>query len=244
VIRVIVSTILIALGSRSAIGQPAPAFDVASVKPAQGNRHDQFQSECSEGGEFISRGAPLLWAIKWAYGLNDYQVRSGWPGWLNSFGTYDIEAKAERRVTEEQCRLMVQSLFDDRFKLRLHRETKKVSAYALVAGKRGPRLPAVGRVTINGAVKQAASERELPEGWTMSRLANYLASVRAVSRPVLDRTGLKGIHGLTLNYSTVDGDDRPDVFTALQEQLGLRLQAVNAPIETIVIDHVEKPSGN
>lgn len=224
--------------------QPKAAFEVVSVRPLPPGRRDQFDSYCADGGRFIIRGTPLLWSIKWAYGLNDYQVRSGWPAWLNSFGTYEIEAETEGRVTEDQCRTMVQSLFEDRFKLRMHRQLKTYSSYALVVGKNGPRLQAHGEVVINGALKQAASEREPPEGWTMARLANYLVSIIAIGRPVIDRTGLRGVYGVNLSYSTADQDGRPDIFTALQEQLGLKLQPVRAPIETFVIDHVEKPGSN
>jgi bla regulator protein BlaR1 len=78
----------------------------------------------------------------------------------------------------------------------------------------------------------------------MARLANYLASVRGVQRPVVDRTMLDGIYGFTLNYSTTDGDDRPDIFTALPEELGLKLQPTRAPIEMWFVDHVERPSAN
>ena len=211
----------------------APArttFEVVSVKPLPpGNVTRQpFQSECSENGRYLSRGTPVLWAIDWAYELNDYQVAPGWPDWLNAFNTYEVEAVAKGRVTEEQCRLMVQSLFEDRFRLRFHWERKNVTALALVVGKSGPRLSAGGHVTINGEMKQAASESVPPDGWLMSRFANYLASVRGVDRPVLDKTGLTGIYGLTLNYSIADGDGRPDVFIALQEQLGLKLQKMKS----------------
>ncbi|MGB6943823.1 MAG: TIGR03435 family protein [Bryobacteraceae bacterium] len=225
-------------------GQLKAAFEVISIKPMPSGRHDQFESYCADGGRFILRGTPLLWSIKWAYGLNDYQVSSGWPGWLNSFGTYEIEAETEGRVSEDQCRTMVQTLFEDRFKLRMPRQVKTYSSYAMVIGKNGSKLLADGKVRINGAAKQAASEREPPEGWTMARLANYLANISAIGRPVIDRTGLRGVYGVNLSYSTADQDGRPDIFTALQEQLGLKLQPVRAPIETFVIDHAERPGSN
>ncbi len=225
-------------------GQSKAAFEVVSIKPLPPGRRGQFESYCADGGRFISRGSPLLWSIKWAYGLNDYQVSSGWPAWLNSFGTYEIEAETEGPVTEDQCRTMVQSLFEVRFKLRMHGQIKTYSSYALVIGKNGPKLQALGKVVINGAVKQAASEREPPEGWTMARLANYLASIAVIGRPVLDRTGLPGIYGVSLSYSTADGDGHPDISTALREQLGLKLQSVKAQVEIFVIDHVERPVGN
>jgi uncharacterized protein (TIGR03435 family) len=86
---------------------------------------------------------------------------------------------------------------------------------------------------INGAVKQASSEREAPEGWT-----------RSIQRPVIDRTRLAGAFSFKLDYSTRDGDDRPDIFSAVQEQLGLKLQPIKAPIEMWTIDHVERAAVN
>lgn len=223
-----------------------PTFDVVSVKPSPPGRGSRrsFQSECSEGGRYISHGTPLLWAIDWAYGLNDYQVVPGWPDWLNSFDTYDVDAIANGRATEHECRLMLQSLFEDRFRLRVHWARKTVTAFALIPGRKGPRLRTGGRVIINGEVKQAASEIEAPDGWTMPRLANYLASVRGIGMPVLDKTGLTGVFGLALSYSIADDDGRPDIFSALPDQLGLRLQAIRAPVDMFVIDHVEHPTGN
>jgi uncharacterized protein (TIGR03435 family) len=226
----------------SAIFGQAGRFEVASIKPTLAGRPRQVQS-CA-GGRFTTRGTPIAWILKWSYGLADYQLRDGGPSWLNSFDTYDIEAEAAPPVTETQCRSMVQTLIKERFKLRAHRETIQVSAYALVLGKSGFKLHDRGRVRINGAVKQDLWEAEPPDGWTMSRLGNYLAGVSTIGRPVLDRTGLAGIYGFGLNYSTREGDDRPNVFTAVQEQLGLKLEIVKAPIEMFVIEHVERPSEN
>jgi uncharacterized protein (TIGR03435 family) len=224
--------------------QVGMSFEVISVKPMQSGRQDRFESYCANGGGFISRGTPLLWSIKWAYDIWDYQMSDSWPLWLNAFDTYEIEAKAERSVTEDECKEMVRSLFEERFKLRMHRETKNTSAYALVIGKNGPKLPATTGVTINEAVKQTTSERGGPAGWTMPRLANYLATVRGVQRPVIDRTNLNGTHAFALNYSTREGDDRPDIFSALQQQLGLKLEPTKATIEMWFVDHVDRPKEN
>jgi uncharacterized protein (TIGR03435 family) len=173
-----------------------------------------------------------------------YQVTANWPAWLNSFEAYDIEAKSDGNVTEKECRMMVRSLFVDRFQLKMHSKTRQISAYALVVTKRGPKFSVGGKVRINGAIKQAVSEREAPDGWTMTRLSNYLASVRSVSRPVVDRTGLPGAYGFVLNYSTAENDLHPDIFTAVEQQLGLELDQIKAPIEMFTIDHVKKPTGN
>ena len=239
-----VAAVLVSTQEKGLNSQVGMSFAVGSVKPVAPGRQDRFDSYCAGGGRFISRGTPLLWSIKWAYGINDYQMSEGWPAWLNAFDVYEIEAEAERRVTEDECREMVRSLFEDRFKLRTHRRTKTGAAYALVIGKGGPKFPATASVIINEAVKQSTSERESPSGWTMLRLANYLATVREVQHPVLDRTNLTGAYGFTLSYTTREGDDRPDVFFALQQQLGLKLKPIKAPIEIWFVDQVDTPKEN
>lgn len=228
----------------NATGQSKSAFDIVSVKPVPPGRTERFESYCAGGGRFVTHGTPLLWSIKWAYDLNDYQMSDGWPLWLNAFGTYDIDAEADGPVTETACKKMVRELFMERFRLHMHSQRKATPAFELILAKNGPKLSAADEVSINGAVKQATSEREAPRGWTMARLANYLATVRGVQRPVIDKTGFTGTYGFTLNYSVTDGDDRPDILTALPEQLGLRLRPTRAPIEIWSVDHVEKPSAN
>jgi uncharacterized protein (TIGR03435 family) len=222
----------------------AQSFDVISIKPLAPGATDRFESYCASGGRFITRGTPLLWSIKWAYGINDYQLTEGWPAWLNAFSSYNIEAQNDTKVTQIQCRAMVRTLFEERFKLSVHREMKTVSAYALIIGKNGFKPPSPGMVTINGSVKQSSDEREPPQGWTMVRLANYIANLKSVGRPVLDRTALTGSYGFTLYYATSENEDRPDIFTALQQQLGLKLLSIKAPVEMFIIDHVERPSPN
>lgn len=243
-VALVMTTALLSAQNTTATGQSKAAFEVVSVKPAPPGRTERFESYCAGGRRFVTRGTPLLWSIKWAYDLNDYQMSDGWPLWLNAFGTYDIEAEADGPVTETACKKMTQELFTERFKLRMHSQRKTIPVFELILVKNGPKLSAAGIVTINGAVKQAASEREAPPGWTMARFANYLASVRGVQRPVIDRTGLAGSYGFILSYSITDGDDRPDILTALPEQLGLRLRPTRAPVAIWAVDYVEKPSAN
>lgn len=138
---------------------------------------------------------------------------------------------------------MVQSLFIDRFKLAVHREMKESPVYLMTIGKKGPKLRENGGVRLNGSVQVVESGKpEWPDGWTMSALAAYLSDF--TGRPVVDRTGLTGTYGIVLEFSRRDGDERPNIFTAVQEQLGLKLVAGKAPIEILVIDHIEKPSEN
>ena len=219
------------------------AFDVVAVKPVPPGRDELFDSYCAGGGRFITRGTPLLFSIAWAYGVNKDLIY-GAPGWLNSFRTYDIEASADGPMTQENCRAMVRSLFEDRFGLRMRKETRTVPVFALTVAKNGPKFRVGDRVAINGAVKQVTTERGDPVGWTMGRLANYLSSAPAVQRPVIDRTELGGMYAFTLNYSTGSGDDRADVFAALPDQLGLRLEAARAPVDVWVVERVERPGAN
>jgi uncharacterized protein (TIGR03435 family) len=228
----------------AAFGQSTPTFEVVSVRPTPPGERSRTEGTCEPNGRFFAHGTPLLWTVKWSYNLADFQLADGWPAWANAFDTYDIEARAAGPVPEDQCKLMVQAFFADRFKLRTHREKRNTSAYELVKGRKGPKLQTGGAVTINGQRKQTISELAPPDGWTMPRFANYLASVKAVDRPVLDSTGLKGTFGFTLNYATSDTDNRPDVFAALQDQLGLKLQSLKAPVEIMIIDHIEKPGEN
>ena len=188
-------------------------------------------------------GTPVMWSLGYAYHLKDFQI-SGAPAWLSAFDSaYDIEGKPNGPVTDEQCRLMVQSLFADRFKLVAHRQTKDSSVYLLTIAKNGPKVHPGGGVRLNGGVQIGASGKpDWPDGWTMDRLAVYLSDL--TERVVVNRTGLAGNYGITLDFSRADGDDRPSIFTAVQEQLGLKLETGKAPVEVLVIDHIEKPGEN
>jgi uncharacterized protein (TIGR03435 family) len=231
-----------------------PAFDVVSVKPTPPERLNHLKYEkCNDGGPFIAQGTPLLWIVEFAYRVNDIDLAPGWPAWLESFAdAYDIEGKPSGRVTDEQCRQMVQSLLADRFQLRIHRETKERAVYLLVIAKNGTKLREVkpdsskigGGVRINGALMQGPSETEAPPGWPLAKLAGYVADLPFVGRPVIDKTGLAGLYAFSLEFSRKDGDDRPVIFTALQDQLGLKLEAARAPADMVVIDHVERASRN
>lgn len=143
---------------------------------------------------------------------------------------------------------MLQAMFADRLKLKVHRETRETPVYSLVTGKNGPKLSHVepdgasGGVIIDGAVQQFLSEQEAPAGWSMPKLAAYLSDF--AGRPVFDKTGIEGTFGFTLIFARADGDDRPDIFTAVQEQLGLKLEAAKEPLEFVIIDHVERPNEN
>ena len=180
-----------------------------------------------------------------AYSVQSYQILGG-PGWMNSVG-FDIEARAVAgEPPREQVLKMIQALLADRFHLALHRETRQLPVYNLVVGKTGPELQT--------AASNAAPARTIKRGqlitqkMSMTMLANLLAL--ELKRPVMDETALKGEFAFTLEWtlglseSDVGPSSRPSLFTAVQEQLGLKLEPAKGPVEVLVIDHLEKPSEN
>lgn len=149
---------------------------------------------------------------------------------------------------------MLQALLADRFHLRLHREMRQVAAYLLTVGKNGPKFKEAageGGPLLWGLSRKPNGDpavRLTGDKTSMTRLADSLASL--TGRPVLDRTGLKGSFDFTMEYASepdAPGStpfSGPSMFSAFQEQLGLKLDAAKAPVEVLVIDSVEKPSAN
>jgi len=220
-----------------------PTFEVASVKPrTPADTHPLRFDYCQPSGRFTMLGTPVDWSLRYAYQLKDYQI-VGAPDWVRDFDdAYNIEATAGRPVTADECRLMVQSLFAERFKLKMHREPRESRVYFLTMGKDPLKLRKGGEVRINGLQIDATGKPTWADGITLAQLASILSN--RTDRPVVDRTGLQGKYGMTIDYSTEDGDDHPNVYTAVREQLGLRLEAGRAPIDVLVIDHIEKPAPN
>ena len=213
------------------------AFEVASVKvTALGS----FSISPYGLERFSIQSASLTLLISFAYGVSDDQI-SGGPGWRNS-EYYDVTAKAEDgvRLTYDELRPRLQALLVQRFKLAAHREMKQLPGYALVVGADGARLK-------RSETDTATLGSILPGGLrapsiSMDSFAGMLA--RAVGRPVVNGTGLNGNYEITIDYApdAVADSSLPSIFTALQEQLGLRLQSRVLPVETLVIDHAEHPT--
>ena len=249
-------------------GQNAsPSFEVSTVKPA---RPDATSSNLNLGESGIqSTNSPLLFLLQFAYGLNggskDQLV--GMPAWVSSV-PFDINAKVDEATaikissmkTDERVaatRQMVQALLADRFHLVVHHEIRVLPVLSLVIAAGGPRL-------------QSASDSPTPPNeWTglhnpgpgrtegrdvpVATLVNALSSMPEVGgQLVLDQTGLPARYNFTLTWASENrrpSDNRtdesgPSLFTALKEQLGLQLQRRKAPVDCIVIDHIEQPSPN
>lgn len=239
------------------------AFDVTSVKPDKHavDRSRRTELECSPGGRFVSRGNLLIQPIMFAWNVPGAQV-SGLPGWAAMVGVsdayFEIEGRSEAPVSLDQCRVMVQALLADRFKLKIHHETKTISVYALVVGKARPKLtdadpakPGAG-ARLNGRPMRIAPDgKETLLGWTTGYLADALTltTQQVDGRRVVDRTGLTGVYEFNLQFDQFPNPafghhDQPDVFIAVQEQLGLKLEERKEPFDIIVVDHMEKPTEN
>jgi bla regulator protein BlaR1 len=226
--------------------QSSPAttsrFEVASIKPNVSVR-DHSSISFPPGGRFSATFETLDRIIINAYRIKDYQL-SGGPSWLYS-ERFDIDARAEGNPSRVQMRSMVQSLLADRFHLAIHRETKDRAVYALVAGQGRTSLQKAPDRPTNGL--EIGTGRLTGVGASMGEFSDQLS--RMLDRPVIDKTGFVGLFDFKLEYSPVearpDADAAlPDIFSAIPEQLGLKLEATKAPVEVIVIDSVERPSEN
>jgi uncharacterized protein (TIGR03435 family) len=238
---------------------PAVSFDVASIhiNNTETDGHHHIISDPAES-HFRTVNLALRDLIQFAYGLPDSQILGG-PAWLGS-DLFDIDAKSDPVVDAElhampteqarrQKQLMVQALLADRFELKIHQETRQLPVYALVVTKDGPKfiLSKVDGTTIDtgrARLHIAGSDD------TIGILARELAQL--LGRPVLNQTGLSGRYDLSLRWAPDDvavsasssPDLPPDIFTAIQEQLGLKLESTKGPVPVLVIDSVEKPSPN
>jgi uncharacterized protein (TIGR03435 family) len=235
----------------------AARFEVATVKPTIPDNPGGYALNCSNGAGFVAKEQTLLSLIEWAYDLPHGTNRVlGGPNWMSSTESrFEVHGKVERPVSFEECRLMVQSLLGDRFRIMLHWETRELPVYTMTVGKKGPKLHRAGEdpkvlssVTLNGAPIQIGDGYRTTasgRGMSMEELARLLTRLPAVGRTVIDKTGIDGFYGFSLDYALTFGDENhPDIFAALQQQLGLRLESTKAPVEIILVDHAERPTGN
>jgi uncharacterized protein (TIGR03435 family) len=239
------------------VSQAQQAFEVASIKP-NSTGDNRVMIRMQPGGRLTATGVTLRQLISQAYNVRDFQITGG-PGWIAA-ERYDINAKGPDgmpdRVPPEVLRPMLRALVDERFQLKTHAETREMPIYALVVGKAGKLIPAapesqgpmmrMGRGQLNG--------KKVP----MAMLAQQIS--QQLGRAVVDKMELKGDFDFTLEWTPEPGQgpgvhppgepipaadsSGPTIFTAVQEQLGLRLESQKGPVEIIVIDSVAKPTEN
>jgi len=248
---------------------PKPAFEVASVKSNKsGQRQGRIQLEQGDAVSMVNQA--LRTVITFAYRVPVYKLTGG-PAWLTT-ERFDIVAKAPAGTTLDQKLVMLQTLLEDRFKLRIRPETREGDVYALMLARSDGRLgPDMRPAKVNcdgrphGITQPAPGVR--PECGSVGGLAQFSAGGidmpllaeslgMMMQQTVVDRTGLTGRFDLDLRATQTgpgavrpgvgvpppEGFERPTVFTAVQEQLGLKLQPTRGPVEVLVIDSVERPT--
>jgi uncharacterized protein (TIGR03435 family) len=242
-----IGAIVATLISVAAFGQ---AFEVASVKLHPGPASNM--NITTSGPRFRASAEMVGGLVLYAYHLKNYQLTWSTPGSALDDMFFDIEAKAEGDGVPNaaEFRHMLQVLLADRFKLQVHHETRELSVYALVVGKNGPKFkesPPDSTASGSGVVKGRNQIMTLSKA-TMEDVAQQLPVY--TGRPVIDKTGLAGNYEIKMEATPFFRINRdPDaadisVFVAVQEQLGLKLEAQKAMIDVLVVDHAEKPSGN
>jgi uncharacterized protein (TIGR03435 family) len=232
-----------------------PAFDVTSLKLSNSERRGKGFG--TRGTEYFTFNTTLSDMIVVAYNLNRRQI-VGAPGWVDSV-KYDLLAKpgGEGQPNQRQWKIMFQKMMVDRFQLGFHREKKELTVYAIVSGKGAPKITR-SQSDPNGPISLVFhGPGDLPaKNVTMAQFAGILQS-SVLDRPVVDQTGISGRYDFHLVWTPdesqlrpTDGarpddpDAPPNLFAAMQEQLGLRLISTKAEVDVLVIDHAEKASEN
>jgi uncharacterized protein (TIGR03435 family) len=238
-----------------------PAFEVATIKPSNPARPGKLFTV--KGADVITINTTLSDLITMAYDLHLKQI-SGAPSWVES-EKFDLTGRPDvpGQPNVAQMKIMIQKLLADRFQLKFHREKKELSVYALTVGKGGPKF-----------AKSERDPNGLPglffggpgpgmnfnvTNATMPQFASVMQG-SVLDRPVVDQTGLAEKYDFILKWTPGPGefltmggpppsppdsvDAPPDLFTAIQQQLGLKLDSTRAPADVIVLDRVEKPSDN
>jgi len=222
-----------------------PRFDVAAVKPSDPARPGA-RMNIDPGGTLIVVNQPVSKLITYAYDVRYFQL-AGNPGWVDT-DRYDVTAKSSSDYAagsrDAGGRETLRSLLADRFGLVVHRETKMQNVYRMVVAKRGVRMQAVETPGIQRGIY--GEKRGHIQGFaaTTAMLARELAGI--TERVVIDNTNLPGMFDWTLQWAT-EADDAtagPTIFAALEEQLGLKLEPAKAPVDVIVVDHVNRPTVN
>ena len=228
-----------------------PSFDVATIKPTK--EGTQFSIHPTRSGELVATDASLGYLIKFAYEVHPRQITKG-PAWLET-EKYDLTAKPamEGQPSLKQMRVMTQKLLADRFQLTFHREKIELQAYAVTVAKGGVKL---ARDDSNPDGNPGYGGGPAGMHVVNSTIAEFISFVLndSLGQPVVDQTGLGSARYDFVLKWTPDGarpgaaadnaDAPPDIFTAMQQQLGLKLESTKTLVDVMVIDHVEKPSAN
>jgi uncharacterized protein (TIGR03435 family) len=240
-----------------------PEFEVATVKPSDPNRPG-WGINVNRSGMFTTRNTTLADLIKFAYDLHPKQV-VGAPAWFDS-DKFDVEGKPDTpgMPTVTQMRTMLQKLLMERFSLKFHKEQKELSAYAITVFKGGEKIKKEENAPVpvpgfGGRPQNGFNVRNA----TMAEFASVMQA-QFMDQPVVDQTGLGNTrYSFVVKFTpdatmhpfgsgsappqpppAPDADAPPDLYSAMEQQLGLRMQKTKAPVDVMVIEKIEKPSSN
>jgi uncharacterized protein (TIGR03435 family) len=254
--------IVLLLTTLAAYGQSGvepPKYEVASIKPNTGNDF-RFAFRIEPSGPLAATGITLKRLMMTAYNVQGFRILGG-PDWVVS-RRWDVQAKPDRAVSPDQIRPMLRALLENRFQLRSHSEKRQLPVYELTVDRRGSKVQRVKDSETKADVRVGAGLIQLTKA-TASTFASQLSY--ALGRPVIDKTSLSGEFDFALEWTPEPGEDGgpttaglpprasdqpastpdgPSIFTAITEQLGLRLKSGRGPVEAIVIDNVQMPTAN
>ena len=244
------ATFFLLAAATFAPAQPGPAFDVASLKPSRPVGLGETYSAnlgATHHGELTLTNATLVDCIKFAYGLVSDDQMDG-PDWTKSKDVrFDVLGKAPASTSREQLRLMLRTLLAERFHLTMHTERRKIPHYALVVAKNGPKIQRVPSEPGNTTMSYRIGHIVHPQ-CSMYALALLLS--RQLHEMVLDETGMQGLYKVDLEWTPdapqpggtlVDSDEHgPSLFSAVRQQLGLKLEGRKDEVEVMVIDHADR----
>jgi uncharacterized protein (TIGR03435 family) len=223
--------------------QEKPAFEVASVR-AHSSVDGRFSIDVTDSGRLTARNMTVWNLIRQAYGWRDLEMTGG-PAWIKTDG-FDVVAQAGQEPSVERSRVlaMLQVLLEDRFRFRWHGQVRETAGYALRVAAAGPKLPPAK----DGRDRLQMGNLAAPR-MSLESLCQILEF--ELAKPVVDRTGLSGTYAIELQWARENSSgaqepdtSRPSLFTAVQEQLGLRLESAKLPVKVFVIDDVQRPSEN
>jgi uncharacterized protein (TIGR03435 family) len=226
-----------------------PSFSVATIKPHDPSSNRQGFD--AKGERFTIRGQSVASLMQFAYAIHVRQIVDA-PDWA-LHDRWDIEGVTDTpgEPSLRQQQEMLQKLLGDRFNLHFSRENRELSVYAIQVAKGGPKLKPAANPLAEADQEANGHGTEITQTYTGASMSDFAMGLQFFipDRPIVDQTGLTGRFDIRLRYTYDEShaagpDAPPGLFTAIQEQLGLKLEPVKAPVDVFVIDRVEKPSPN
>jgi uncharacterized protein (TIGR03435 family) len=234
-------------------------FEVGAIKPSEPGSQGGGVRPAPGGRRYVGSNLSLRGYLWVAYQVKPEQIAGG-PGWIAT-EPYDLNAEAEQPSSIEDLHVMLQNILVERFKIQFHFEKKEMQAYTLTIGKNGPKnLKIHPKASGGDVILDQVAEQPFHQKWNAHCASINFFTWRlsqTFDRPVINQTNLDGCFDFELRFTqdlpagVEDGQlfngvaldtSGPTIFQALQSQLGLKLEAKKAPVETMVIDHAERPT--